>query len=148
MTDRIKVMFLCTHNSCRSQIAEALLRNLDDEHFQVFSAGLNPGPIHPMARTVLEEKGIDTRLLKPKDIVDFLGKISFNFVIIVCSRAEKECPSTFPLVQHRLFWPFDDPSVFQGSEAQKLDEFRKTRDEVESRLREWINELQQEGWIL
>lgn len=126
-------------------MAEALLRTINDERFEVFSCGLRPTSIHPMTLQVLEEKGVDTSSLEAKGAREYLGKQSFAYVVIVCGKAEKECPSAWPLVKNRLFWPFEDPAAFEGTEEEKLGEFRRVRDLIEVRLKEWVSELDREG---
>ena len=136
-----RVLFLCTGNSCRSQMAEALLRRHAGERFEAFSAGVEPKPVHPLTLAVLEEKGIDTRAQRSKNVTEYLGREQFEYVIIVCDGANRSCPSGFPGVKCRLFWPFEDPAAFEGSEAQTRGEFRQVRDQIDARIRTWLEEL-------
>ena len=137
--EKIKVLFLCTGNSCRSQIAEAWLRSLGDDRFGVFSAGLEPHGINPYTITVMEETGYDMTEHRSKDLDDYKGKIDFNFLIAVCSNADERCPY-FPGVGTRLHWPFEDPAAFVGSEDQKLAFFREIRDQIKEKIRTWLDQ--------
>jgi arsenate reductase len=136
------VLFLCTANSARSQIAEALLREQAPDRFEVYSAGLKPAAqVHPLARQVLEERGIATSTLRPKDLKRFLAKVSIHYAIIVCEKAAQNCPSMYPFALQTLYWPFEDAAAFGGSTEQRLQKFREVRDRIESRLRAWTEEL-------
>ena len=141
----IRVMFMFSHNACRSQKAESLLRSMDDQHFRPFNAGYHPTSIDPMTTAVLEESGIDTAGLRAKDAIEYLGRQRINYVVIVCSQTEEECPRSWPSVQYRLVWPFDDSASFDGPSEERMQLFRRVRDEIESKLREWIDEPRQEG---
>jgi arsenate reductase (thioredoxin) len=113
-----KVLFLCTQNSARSQMAEALLRHHGGDRFEVYSAEYNPGgDIHPYAVEAMEEIGIDISDQYSKGLRTYMGKVGFNYSIIVCARAEKDCPKTFPGVGTRLVWIFDDPRAEDVSEG-------------------------------
>ena len=136
-----KILILCTGNSCRSQMAEAFFRKHAAGRFEAFSAGLEPRPVHPMTIQVLEEIGIGTSGLRSKSIRDFLGKERFRYVIFVCAGAEKNCPSIFPFAIEKLSWPFDDPASVVGSEEQQLAVFRRVRDEIEERVRIWLEQI-------
>jgi arsenate reductase (thioredoxin) len=140
MREKEKVMFLCSHNSCRSQMGEALLRKHAGDRFEVFSSGLYPADINPLTLKVLEEADTDTGSLKPESARDYLGRVTMQYVIIVCSRAESECPSTWPGVSNRMYWPFDDPAAAEGTEEERLEVFRRVRDEIEARILEWLTE--------
>jgi arsenate reductase (thioredoxin) len=137
--DKARVLFLCTHNSARSQIAEALLRHDAGDRFDVYSAGLEPSEINPLTHKVMEEIGIDMQGQYAKPLTIYMGKIHFGYLITVCSKAEERCP-IFPGMGVRLHWPFDDPAAFEGSEEQKLDEFRRVRDQIQARIQAWITE--------
>jgi arsenate reductase (thioredoxin) len=139
MTKKARVLFLCTHNSARSQMAEVLLRHLAGDRFEVYSAGYRSGDeIHPYAIEVMEEVGIDISEQYPKGLRTYLGKMGFNYAIIVCARAEKDCPKTFPGVGTRLVWVFDDPRGEDVPEEQMLEKFREIRDEIEHKLLDWL----------
>lgn len=138
--EKTRVLFLCTGNSARSQMAEALLRKLASDRFEVHSAGLEPTFIHPMTVRVLEEIGIDTSDQYAKPLTEYLGKVHFGYLITVCSKAEKRCP-IFPGVGQRLHWPFDDPAAFEGSEEEKLTFFRTIRDQIQTEIQKWLSDL-------
>ena len=137
---RPKVMFLCTGNSCRSQMAQALLRKHAGERFEVLSAGLDPKPIPPMTFDVMREAGLDIHDQKPKSVLDFLGKTHFGYLITVCANAESRCP-IFPGVSYRLYWPVDDPAQVHGSRQKRLAAFRAARDEIERHILAWLVEI-------
>jgi len=135
------ILFLCTGNSARSQMAVALLRKRAGNTFFVYSAGTEPkDEVFPPVVKVMEEIGIDISDNKPKGVRQFLGRVYFEKVIIVCDDAEKKCPAIFGSAQ-RLFWPFDDPASALGSEADVLAMCHKTRDQIDSRICEWLKEL-------
>ena len=134
---KIRVLFLCTGNSARSQMAEAFLRKYASDRFEVYSAGLEPKGIHPYTRQVLEEIGIDISGQSSKDLSLFLGKEHFGYLITVCANAERRCP-IFPGISTRLHWPFDDPAAIEGSEAERLAAFRRVRDEISAKVQEWL----------
>ena len=139
--DKLRVLFLCTGNSARSQMAEALLKKLGGERFEVFSAGLDPKGIHPMTVKVMGEEGIDIKDYRSKSLDEFLGKMHFSYVITVCGHADKNCPSVFPGALNRLHWEFKDPAAFIGSDEEKLFEFRQIKDQIKSRIMEWLEQL-------
>lgn len=132
-----KVLFLCTHNSARSQMAEAFLKKYAGDRFEVYSAGLEPTTVHPYAKQVMEEIGISMEGHYAKSIQPWLGQVHFSYLITVCAKAEEKCP-IFPGMGQRLFWPFDDPAAFEGGEEEKLNKFRQVRDQIEQRVREWL----------
>ncbi|HPD17932.1 MAG TPA: arsenate reductase ArsC [Planctomycetota bacterium] len=133
------VLFLCVSNSCRSQLAEALLRKHAGDQFEVESAGLEPGDIHPLARAVMAEVGLDLSSHRPKNVREFLGKRHFGYLIILCAEAEARCP-VFPNISFRLDWPFPDPAKAPGSQEERLSAFRQVRDAIEQRLLAWLRE--------
>ncbi len=143
MQNKPKVLFLCTGNSARSQMAEAILRHLGGDQFEVFSAGLEPKGIHPLTIRVLEEIGLDTSGQTSKALNTYLGKIHFAYLITVCSSAEEKCP-VFPGMGTRLHWPFDDPAAAEGSEEERLAVFRRVRDEIADRIRIWLGSLEKD----
>ena len=133
------VLFLCTHNSARSQMAEALLRHRAGDRYNACSAGVEPTRVHPMTLRVLEEAHIDTTGLRSKSIDEVLGKARVRTAVMVCAQAAQEaCPRLYPFAGEVLQWTFDDPSRVQGSEELQLAAFRRTRDEIDARLREWL----------
>lgn len=136
------VLFLCTTNTCRSQMAEALLRHHAGDRFEVISAGLEPGPeVHPLALRVIEEKGMSTAGLRPKNVREFLGFVRVRWAIIVCSRAAESCPVAWPDWSERLHWPIDDPATAVGTDDERLTVFRRVRDELEARITTWLSTL-------
>ncbi|POZ87811.1 MULTISPECIES: arsenate reductase ArsC [Petrotoga] len=134
--NKIKVLFLCSRNSARSQMAEAFLRKYGGDEFEPYSAGLEASEIHPLTIKVMEEKGISMDGLCSKSLDIYLND-RFGFLITVCSKAEKECPF-FPGVSIRLHWPFDDPAAAQGSEEERLESFRKVRDQIEKKVIDFV----------
>jgi arsenate reductase len=136
-----KVLFLCTGNTARSQMAEAFLRHHAADHFDAFSAGLEPGEIHPLTRHVMEEAGLDLAGQYSKDVTEYLGKMHFAYLITVCDRAEERCPTVFPGVGRRLHWSIPDPAAAEGTEEEKLDAFRAAREEVAWRIGAWLTDL-------
>jgi arsenate reductase (thioredoxin) len=133
-----KVLFLCTGNSCRSQMAEAFLRQIAGDHFEVFSAGLEPTQIHPLTYKVMAEKGLDLAGQRTKSLNEYLGKMTFDYLITVCDDADKNCPTLLTGVISRMHWPFEDPAKFTGSDAEKLQKFREVRDLIEQRISDWV----------
>ena len=135
------VLFLCTHNSARSQMAEAFLREYGHESFEVHSAGLEPAPIHPLTYRVMAEVGIDLEAEghRPKSLIEeyFEPQVHLGYLITVCNNAEQKCP-IYPGVSVREFWDLDDPSAFEGMESEKLAKFQEIRDEIEKRVRDFI----------
>lgn len=130
------VLFLCTGNSCRSQMAEGWLRHLAGERFHAFSAGLQPSFVHPLAIGAMREAGVDISGQHSKDVVRFLGH-HFAYIITVCDRAQQNCP-IFPGPSMREHWPIEDPASAKGSHDERMRVFRKVRDEIEARVRTFI----------
>ena len=137
-----RVLFLCTGNSARSIMAEALLRHYAGDYFDVYSAGLEPKGINPYTIRVLTEKGIDMTDQYSKDVTEYLGEVNFGYLITVCGHADANCPTAFLGVSERLRWTFDDPAAFQGSDEGKLAVFRRTRDEIDAQIQRWLKEQQ------
>lgn len=138
---KTRVLFLCTGNAARSQMAEAFLRQMAGDRFDAFSAGLEPLEIHPLTRKVMSEVGLDLNGQYSKSVTKYMGKVHFGYLITVCANADKHCPTTFPGVGQRMHWDIDDPAAFQGSEEEKLEEFRRVRDVVKSEIEEWLQTL-------
>lgn len=134
------VIFLCTGNTARSQMAEAFLRKYAGSHLMAYSAGLKPGAINPYTERVMREIGIDLSGQHSKSVKEYLGKMSFTYLITVCAEAEAKCPTAFPGISHRLSWPFDDPAAVGRSEEEKLQKFREVRDQIEKRIKLWLEE--------
>lgn len=132
----IRIMVLCTGNSCRSQMAEGFLKSFDHQ-LTVYSAGTEPAQsVHPRAVLVMNEIGIDISGSEPKNVDAFLGQ-PFDFVITVCDNAKEACPVFHGKVKHRLHMGFDDPAKAEGSEEFILQEFRRIRDEIKLRFTEF-----------
>jgi arsenate reductase len=136
MSDRKSVLFLCTGNSARSQMAEGLLRSLAGDRFDVFSAGTNPGSVNPLAIEAMREIDIDVSGHRSKSVDEFAGR-EFDYVITVCDNANEQCP-IFPGDTARIHWSFEDPAAIQGDEAARLDVFRRVRNEIQQRLRHFV----------
>jgi len=137
-----KVLFLCTGNSCRSQMAEGWLRYYTRDRAEVFSAGIKPAGLNPTAVAVMRESGIDISGQRSKH-VDELAKEDFLFVITVCDAAREQCP-VFPGALYQLHWDFDDPAEATGSEEEKLAVFRRVRDEIAEQVKTFA---QREGFM-
>jgi arsenate reductase len=127
-----RVLFLCTGNSARSQMAEGLLRHVAGDRFEVFSAGVSPTQVRPEAIEVMQELGIDISHHRSKAVDDFVGR-EFDYVITVCDNANEQCP-VFPGRTKRIHWSFDDPAVVQGDENARLAVFRRVRDEIREEI--------------
>jgi arsenate reductase len=136
---KAKVLFLCTGNSARSQIAEAFLRKYGGDEFEAYSAGLEPKGINPYTSHVMEEIGLSLSGQYSKHIREYMGKVHFAYVITLCDEAEASCPTTFPGIGRRLHWSFEDPAAFVGSNDEKLSKFRKVRDQIERTIKEWLS---------
>ncbi len=134
--DPIRVLFVCTHNSARSQLAEALLRRYGGADFEVHSAGTEATRVNPYAVRVLGEMGIDWSGARSKVINEFLDQ-RFDYVITVCDRARETCP-VFPGSTNTLHWGLDDPSNVEGSDEERLVAFRRTEVDISARLRPFI----------
>ena len=138
MTDPIRVLFLCTHNSARSQIAEALLRRDGGDRYEAFSAGTVATRVRPETVEVLGELGIDWSAARSKTLAEFLDQ-PFDYVITVCDDARDACP-VFPGARRMLHWNLVDPSAVEGTPEDRLAAFRATVEDIESRLGSFIDE--------
>ena len=123
-----RILFLCTHNSCRSQMAEGLVNHYLADRFEAFSAGTEATRVNPLAIRVLDELGIDISGHRSKTVNEFTGH-SFDHVVTLCGDANEQCPLFFGGVE-RMHRGFDDPSRLKGSEAEVLPEYRRVRDEI------------------
>jgi arsenate reductase (thioredoxin) len=132
-----RVLFLCTGNSARSQMAEGLLRNYAGERFEVFSAGVAPTQVRPEAVEVMREVGIDISGHLSKSVDEFKGE-EFDYVITVCDNAKEQCP-VFPGQADRIHWSFDDPAAAAGDENARIGVFRRVRNEITNRLRLFVS---------
>ena len=138
-----RVLFICVHNSARSQMAEEYLRQLAGDRFEVESAGLEPGMINPLVAEVLKEDGIDIDGKKTNSVFDFHTEgRRYHFVITVCSKeASEQCP-VFPGVgpTERLHWPFQDPSQLSGTHEEKLERVRAIRDQIKKKIYRFVQD--------
>ncbi len=129
---RSRVLFLCTHNSARSQMAEGLLRHLAGDRFEAMSAGTEATHVRPLAVRAMDEIGVDISGQESKTLERYLGE-PFDYVITVCDDANEACP-VFPGAKNRLHWSFEDPSRAEGSEEERLAVFRLVRDRIADRV--------------
>ena len=137
-----RVLFICVHNSARSQMAEAWLNHTCGEFFEAQSAGLEPGTLNPLAVQVMAEAGIDISNKKTQAVFDvFKSGQLFAYVITVCDETSAEKCPIFPGPATRLHWTFPDPSQVQGSEGEKLEQVRVMRDEIRGQIEQWCDEV-------
>ena len=137
MSERKRVLILCTGNSARSQMAEGLLRHLAGDRFEVASAGVSPTQVRSEAITAMREIGIDISRHHSKSVDGFTGQ-NFDYVITVCDNANEQCP-VFPANTKRIHWSFEDPAAVDADEQTRLTVFRRVRDEILHRLRLFID---------
>lgn len=137
-TSKLRVLFVCTGNSCRSQMAEGWLRHRAGGHFEVFSAGTHPTSVHPLAIQVMGERGVDLSTHRSKSVDEFLGQ-PFDYVVTVCGSANEECP-LFPGPAQRLHWDIEDPVCVVGTEAEVLEVFRAVRDRLQGFVKTFVEE--------
>jgi len=137
-----KVLFLCTGNSCRSQMAEGWLRHYAGERAEVSSAGTKPAGLNPTAVSVMREAGVDISGRRSKHLDEFINQ-DFLFVITVCNAAREACP-VFPSALYQLHWSFEDPAAAAGTEEERLAVFRKVRDEIREQVRQFA---EREGFL-
>ena len=141
-----KVLFLCTGNSARSQMAEALLRHNAGDTFEVFSAGLEAKGINPYAIRAMDEIGIDIRGQRSKDTSEYMGRMFFHYVITVCGNADKSCPQAlWAQGGQKLHWPFEDPAAATGTDDEIMTTFRDVRSQIDARIKVWLKELTTEA---
>lgn len=136
---KVRILVLCTGNSCRSQMAEGLFRHFGGGKVEVISAGLNPKGVHPTAVRVMAEIGIDISGHTSNNLNEYLGQ-HFDYLITVCDNAAANCP-VFPGEGRRLHWPFDDPAAAIGTDEQVLAEFRRVRDQIALAVRKFLPTL-------
>jgi len=134
------VLFVCVHNSARSQMAEGFLREYGADRYNALSAGLEPTEVHPLAIEAMREVGIDISGQSSKGIDRFLGKETIHYAVFVCSQAEETCPYVYSLALKKISWPFEDPAALEGSYEDRLEKFREVRDLIDARVREWLAE--------
>ncbi len=137
-----KVLFICVHNSARSQMAEAFLNQICREEFEAHSAGLEPGKLNPIVVEAMQEIGMDISANQTKGAFDLFksGRV-FAYVITVCDETSAERCPIFPGVTTRLHWTFPDPSAFPGTHEEKLARTRQVRDAIKARIEEWCAEV-------
>jgi arsenate reductase (thioredoxin) len=141
--EKKKVLFVCVHNSMRSQMAEAFLNRLYGDVFVAESAGLEPGTLNPLAVEVMKEVGMDISGNRTKSVFDLYrdGKL-YSYVVTVCDAASSEMCPVFPgLITQTIHWSFEDPSSFIGSHEERLEKTRKVRDAIRDRIETWIGEI-------
>lgn len=139
--NKIKVLFVCIHNSARSQMAEAFLNKLGFERFEANSAGLEPGKLNLMVVDSMKEIGIDISQNKTKDVFEFLKKgKNYDYVITVCDEANAERCPVFPGIGKKIGWSFTDPSQFEGTKEEKQEKVRMVRDAIRKKVEEWIGQ--------
>lgn len=135
-----RVLFLCTGNSCRSQMAEGFLRHFAIPAVEAYSAGLKPAEIHPLTRQVMAEAGVDISGQYSKPVSEYLGKVHFHYLITVCADADQNCPTVWPGLGARLHWGFDDPARVEGDEPTRLAVFRTVRDQIRLKTIKWVRD--------
>ena len=135
---KTRVLFLCTGNSCRSQMAEGFLRAYGEDAFEAHSAGTKPSTVNPLAVRAMMEAGIDISGHRSKNATEFLGQ-HFSFVITVCDNAKEHCP-IFPGSCVRQHWPFEDPADAHGADEERMRVFRRVRDQIAARVRHFVQE--------
>ena len=135
----MKVLILCTGNSCRSQMAEGWLRYFMTDNDSVYSAGLKPKEVHPQAIRVMNEAGVDISNHTSDSINNFINE-NFDYIITVCDNAAENCP-VFPGDGKKIHMPFDDPDNATGTDDEILDTFRRVRDEIKIKLKNWLESL-------
>jgi arsenate reductase len=138
--DKPKILVLCTGNSARSQMAEALFRKYGGDRYAVYSAGVEPKGINPYTVRVMEEVGLSLADHRSKDVREYLGKEHFAHVFTVCHHAEQNCPSVFLTMGTHDHWDLDDPAAQEGTDAEKLVKFRAVRNQIDERVRAWLQE--------
>jgi arsenate reductase len=133
-----KILFLCTGNTARSQMAEAFVCHYAGDDFEPYSAGMAPKGIHPHTVRVMEERGISLEGHESVDLGEYLGQVHFGTVVTVCDQAEQNCPRAWLQAQNHLHWSFEDPAAFEGRPEERLAKFREIRDEIDERIRGWL----------
>lgn len=139
---KLKVLFVCIHNSARSQVAEELLRKLGGDRFFVESAGIEPGTLNPLVVEVLKEEEIDITGKKTSAVADKLKSGGrYDYVITVCDETSAERCPVFPGIHQRLHWSFPDPSGFKGTDAERLKQIRVVKEQIKKKIEEWLGVL-------
>jgi arsenate reductase len=141
--DKIRVLFVCVHNSARSQMAEALLNQIAGEKFHAESAGLEPGRLNPLAVEAMRKMNIDISGNPTRDVFDLYKRGErFSYVITVCDESSGERCPLFPGITKRIHWSFDDPASFTGSYEEKLSRTIQVRDQIRERILDWLKEVE------
>ena len=139
--EKKRVLFVCIHNSARSQMAEELLRKLAGDQFEVESAGLEPGKLNPVVIEALKEEGIDITGKPTKAVFDLLKKGNrYSYVITVCDESSSERCPVFPGASQRFHWGFVDPSKFEGAHEEKLAQTKKIKEEIRQKIEQWLKQ--------
>jgi arsenate reductase len=138
--DKKRVLVLCTGNSARSQMAEGFLRHIAGDKFEVFSAGVKPTQVNPLAIKVMAEAGVDISKHRSKSAMEFIGE-KFDYVITVCDNARQTCP-VFLGKYEKIHWSLEDPAEVTGTEEEKLIVFTKVRDQIKARIEDWLKLMQ------
>ena len=139
---KIRVLFVCVHNSARSQMAEAFLKKYGGELFEVESAGLEPGKLNPYVVEVMKEKGMDISKNETNSVMEFFNDgHEYDYVITVCDAASSDRCPIYPGMKEKISWYFGDPSSFSGDRNEILEKTRKVRDEIETKIMEWLKKL-------
>ena len=139
--DKQRILFLCTGNSARSQMAEAFVRKYAEDRFEAHSAGLEPKGLNPLTVKVMDEMDIDVSGQTSKGVDTYLGKLHFHYLVTVCDDADRNCPTVWPGVNERMHWSFQDPAAVEGTEEEKLEKFREVRDLIEKKIKDWLAQI-------
>ncbi|HUI09227.1 MAG TPA: arsenate reductase ArsC [Bacteroidota bacterium] len=140
--DKSRVLFVCIHNSARSQMAEALLNHFYGDYFQAESAGLEPGKLNPIAVAAMADIGIDISKKTTRGVFDlYKAGMMYKYVVTVCDEASAERCPLFPSATKTLHWSFEDPASFKGSDTEKLQKTILVRDKIKSTIAAWVHEL-------
>lgn len=137
------VLFVCSQNSARSQMSEGWLRHLAGDRYKVYSAGIAATEVNPLAVQAMMQAGVDISDQTCNHTDEYLGKLSVTYLIIVCDRAAEQCPTVWPGVKMRFFWPFPDPASVEGSEEEKLAAFCDVRDQIKHKIENWLSEIEE-----
>jgi len=136
------VLFVCVHNSARSQMAEALLNHFFGERFQAESAGLEPGTLNPLAVAAMADLGIDISRKETRDVFElYRHGERYDYVITVCDQAGGERCPLFPGAVQQIHWDFEDPATFTGSSGERLERTKRVRDQIKGRIQAWSHEV-------
>jgi arsenate reductase len=141
--DKVRVLFVCVHNSARSQMAEALLNQIAGERFHAESAGLEPGTLNPLAVEAMKKMNIDISGKQTRDVFDLYKRGErFSYVITVCDESSGERCPLFPGITKRIHWSFDDPASFTGPFDERLTRTIQVRDQIKKRIQDWLKEVE------